>query len=242
MKKTRREFLRMGKLFALLPFFYPFIAQSRYAYFTWVFLKWGNLSTGEKLKNSVLQLLKELEKRTSVVPNREVLFLSPDSPYLLYYPFTCIAGSDPFSLPPSDSIKNLRSYLNAGGFIYIEDTSGNSYSPFYTSVLNLISAIYPQKEPVPINVDEHPVYRSFYLLDRVRGRFNVNNLFLGVWEEDRTPILISQNDVIGAVLESPVSESALRVLINVVMYSITINYKFDQVHQPFLIERLKRMR
>ena len=111
----------------------------------------------------------------------------------------------------------------------------------------------PALTPVPV---DHVLTKSFYLLKRFPGRWTGGT----VWVERRggrhndgvSSIIIGSNDWAGAwavdsngVALLPVvpggerqREFAYRFGVNWVMYSLTGNYKTDQVHIPAIMERL----
>jgi hypothetical protein len=120
----------------------------------------------------------------------------------------------------------------------------------------------PPLEPVP---PDHVLTKAFYLLDSFPGRYSTSPLWVESLEEiaargDRpvragdgvSPILITGNDFAAAwaiadsgefmyptVPNNPVQRDyAFRSGVNIVMYSLTGNYKADQVHIPALLERL----
>ncbi|MCC0048401.1 MAG: DUF4159 domain-containing protein, partial [Rhodobiaceae bacterium] len=120
----------------------------------------------------------------------------------------------------------------------------------------------PALEPVPA---DHVITKSFYLLQEFPGRYEGGSLWVEQTQRDPeapprpasnadgvSAVLITSNDLAGAwaVTETgqpmyPMSsgsewqrELAYRVGINVVMYTLTGNYKADQVHIPALLERL----
>ena len=122
----------------------------------------------------------------------------------------------------------------------------------------------PELEPVP---REHVLTKTFYLLRDFPGRFDSGQLWVEALpaanddEAARRParggdgvssILITSNDFAGAwamrpdgqpmlpmVDEEPRQrELAFRAGVNIVMYTLTGNYKADQVHVPALLERL----
>ena len=116
-------------------------------------------------------------------------------------------------------------------------------------------------EPVPA---DHVLTKAFYLLNDFPGRYAGGPLWvLATDTEERadrpaqagdgvSTILITENDFAGAwatdetgsfllptVPSDPVQrEMAFRTGINIVMYTLTGNYKADQVHVPALLERL----
>ncbi|MDK9696988.1 MAG: DUF4159 domain-containing protein, partial [Siculibacillus sp.] len=123
----------------------------------------------------------------------------------------------------------------------------------------------PDLEPVP---DDHVLGRTFYLLRDFPGRFD-GRLWVEATppsDPDRpegrparpgdgvSPLIVTGNDLAGAWAITdegddllPMSstdprgrEMAFRVGVNIVMYTLTGNYKADQVHVPALLLRLGR--
>ncbi len=119
----------------------------------------------------------------------------------------------------------------------------------------------PPLEPVPA---DHVLTKAFYLLNDFPGRYAGGPLWVEATEsQDRadrpaqagdgvSTILITENDFAGAwardagggylfptVPTDPLQrEMAYRTGVNIVMYTLTGNYKADQVHVPALLERL----
>jgi hypothetical protein len=120
----------------------------------------------------------------------------------------------------------------------------------------------PPLEPVPA---DHVLTKAFYLLSDFPGRYAGGPLWVQTTDtaEERSDrpaqagdgvstILITENDFAGAwavdadrtflyptVPSDPMQrEMAYRTGINIVMYTLTGNYKADQVHVPALLERL----
>ena len=120
----------------------------------------------------------------------------------------------------------------------------------------------PELEPVP---RDHVLTKTFYLLDAFVGRYASGQTWVEalppVPEGERrparagdgvSPLLITANDLAAAWAIGPDGdplyptvgsdprqrEMAIRGGINVVMYTLTGNYKADQVHVPALLERL----
>ena len=123
----------------------------------------------------------------------------------------------------------------------------------------------PELEPVP---SDHVLGRTFYILRDFPGRFD-GRMWVEATppaDPDRpegrparagdgvSPLIVTGNDLAGAwaatddgddLLPMGTSdprgrEMALRVGVNIVMYTLTGNYKADQVHVPALLERLGR--
>jgi hypothetical protein len=89
-----------------------------------------------------------------------------DSKELFEYPFVYISEPGYLNLLPGD-IKNLREYLDRGGFLLMDDFRGNAYdmSQFENMKLQM-QKLFPDRElrPVP---PTHPVFHLFFELDEL---------------------------------------------------------------------------
>ena len=123
----------------------------------------------------------------------------------------------------------------------------------------------PELEPVP---RDHVLTKTFYLLDRIVGRTAVGQTWIEALPpadandkgrparagDGVSPIIIASDDLAAAWASDAEGgalyplipgggrqrELALRSGINLVMYTLTGNYKADQVHAKDIIERLTR--
>ncbi|MGB7257568.1 MAG: DUF4159 domain-containing protein [Pseudolabrys sp.] len=141
---------------------------------------------------------------------------------------------------------------------------GASQTPAMVSLRAILSSLdIPELEPVP---NDHVLTKTFFLLREFPGRFTSGQLWVEALpaesEEDQnrparagdgvSSILITSNDMAGAWATRPDGqpmlpmvpgeprqrEMAFRAGVNIVMYTLTGNYKTDQVHIPALLERL----
>jgi hypothetical protein len=142
---------------------------------------------------------------------------------------------------------------------------GASQTPGMLALRDILSSLdVPELEPVP---RDHVLTKTFYLLRDFPGRFDSGQTWVEALphqEDDETasrparggdgvsPIIITSNDLAGAWAIRPDGqpmlpltpgeprqrEFAFRAGANIVMYTLTGNYKADQVHAPALIERL----
>jgi uncharacterized protein DUF4159/aerotolerance regulator-like protein len=143
--------------------------------------------------------------------------------------------------------------------------NGASQTPAMQSLRGILSSLdIPELEPLP---RDHVLTKTFYLLRDFPGRFNSGQTWVEALPraEDEeaasrparggdgvSPIIITSNDLAGAWALRPDGqpmlpltpgeprqrEFAFRAGVNIVMYTLTGNYKADQVHAPALIERL----
>jgi hypothetical protein len=142
---------------------------------------------------------------------------------------------------------------------------GANRSPGMVALRNILTALdIPDLEPVP---KDHVLTKTFYLLKDFPGRFATGPLWVEATptenEDEQTnrparagdgvsSIIITSNDLVGAWAirpdgqamlpivsgEARQREFAFRAGVNIVMYTLTGNYKADQVHIPALLERL----
>jgi hypothetical protein len=142
---------------------------------------------------------------------------------------------------------------------------GETRSPGMMELRQILSSLdIPELEPVP---RDHVLTKTFYLLRDFPGRFNTGQLWVEALptavDDERSgrparggdgvsSIIITSNDLAGAWAtrsdgqpmlpmiegEPRQRELAFRAGVNIVMYTLTGNYKADQVHVPALLERL----
>ena len=142
---------------------------------------------------------------------------------------------------------------------------GDTRGPGMQALRAILSSLdIPELEPVR---RDHVLTKTFYLLKDFPGRFSSGQLWveaLTAANEDEpasrparagdgvSSIIISSNDFAGAwamrqdgqamlplvSAEPRQREFAFRAGVNIVMYTLTGNYKADQVHVPALLERL----
>ena len=140
---------------------------------------------------------------------------------------------------------------------------GETRSPGMLELRKILSSLdMPELEPVP---RDHVLTKTFYLLRDFPGRFNTGQLWVEALpneDEERSDrparggdgvssIIITSNDLAGAWAtrsdgqamlpmvegEPRQRDLAFRAGVNIVMYTLTGNYKADQVHVPALLER-----
>jgi hypothetical protein len=142
---------------------------------------------------------------------------------------------------------------------------GETRSPGMLELRNILSSLdLPELEPVP---RDHVLTKTFYLLRDFPGRFDGGQLWVEALPSESqqeasgrparggdgvSSIIITSNDFAGAWATRPDGqpvlpmvdgqprqrELAFRAGVNIVMYTLTGNYKADQVHVPALLERL----
>ncbi|HAK38198.1 MAG: DUF4159 domain-containing protein [Nitrospinaceae bacterium] len=202
---------------------------------------------------AVSSLLGQVARRTSIEVNREPLQIKLSDPNLYRYPFIYLAGNEKFESFSQEELHRLRNYLSFGGFLLIDDNSAKANSKFDTSVREMINQLFPQIPLQKISRD-HSIFRSFYLINRVTGRKQINPYMEGIKIKGRTVLIYSTNDFGGAWARDNLGQWShdiigggsrqrqltIRLGVNIIMYALTLDYKKDMVHLPIILERLRR--
>jgi len=194
----------------------------------------------------------EIEKRTSINDALEARVVKLGRDQLHETPFLYLAGDLEFEVPSQRGIEQLRRYLTFGGFLLIDSAEGTTDGAFDRSVRRLIQAIYPPPaKGLELVAGDHVVYKSFYLLDRFFGRLAISPAAEAVIRDGRIVVAYVQNDLGGAWARDNFGnyeyqcvpggerqrELAFRAGVNLVMYSLCLDYKSDQAHVDFIMRR-----
>jgi len=196
-------------------------------------------------------LMEELGLRTSIRGMKERRIITLSDPDLFFCPLLYIAGKHEFDPFTPKERETLKRFLTYGGFLLADDSMGAKGFGFDKSFRNEMSRIFPDQEMKRLPPD-HSVYRSFYLIETLGGRQKVNPYLEGVTLDQWTPVIYSQNDLSGAWARDrfgkwihscvpggePQRSSAFKAGINIIVYSLTSDYKKDLVHHPFIKRRL----
>jgi len=189
----------------------------------------------------------DIQGAVPIDPEQDELAFFP----LIYWPMT---NNQP---PLSDNaVQKINHWLARGGMM-IFDTRDEGAQPSGTlgsgvkSLRQLARGIdIPPLQPVTA---QHVLSKSFYLLDEFPGRLRGGPLWVEAADSRRhdgvSGVVITSNDFAAAWASNPEQagldretkrqyELALRTGVNLVMYVLTGNYKADQVHIPFILERL----
>jgi len=195
-------------------------------------------------------IVEELELRTSIHARDDRRIVTLSDPDLFFCPFLYMAGKYEFEPFTSQEREILRRFLTYGGFLFVEDTMGAKGFGFDRAFRAEIKEVLPNHELRRLPQD-HSVYRSFYLIEGIGGRQRVNPYLEGITIDNWTPVIYSQNDLSGAWARDkygrwihecvPGGESqrasAFKAGINIIVYSLTSDYKKDVIHHPFIKRR-----
>ncbi len=171
---------------------------------------------------------------------------------LLYWPVT--ENQNP---PSARTIRRLNDYMASGGTILF-DTRDQAMAGLGGRAGRNLQRIAAGLDIPPLSRinPEHVLTKSFYLMQEFPGRWNGGGLWVetaGVAANDSVSrVIVGGNDWAGAWATDDIGqplyptvpggnrqrELAYRFGVNLVMYTLTGNYKADQVHIPAILERL----
>lgn len=179
---------------------------------------------------------------------------------LTFYPLIYWPVTDAQRQPSEAAITKLNKYLASGGLIFFDTADQNvaglsgGAGPGAARLQELTQGLdVPPLVPIPA---DHVLTRAFYLLKDFPGRWIGGSLWVEAANsrinDGVATVVVGSNDYASAwAIDDygqplyPVTpggerqrEMAYRFGINLVMYSMTGNYKSDQVHVPAILERL----
>ena len=248
---SRRAFLRMGLALTagLLPGHPGRAAAGAFPqfYITQVRYRGGQWDPNPRFSDAIIE---ELGLRTSIDAFKERHTITLAEPELFSCPFLYMAGKYEFDPWTREEREALRRYLTFGGFLLAEDAMGIRGFGFDAAFRREMKQIFPNHELKKLPFD-HSVFQSFYLVNTIGGRQKVNSYLEGVIIDNWTPVIYSQNDLSGAWSRdksgkwlyecAPGGEAqrlaAFKLGINIIVYSLTSDYKKDLVHHPFIKRR-----
>ena len=193
-------------------------------------------------------LARELRLRTRLEPVSEPTTVAATERALFETPFLYVAGEGELPQLDDEAEQNLRRFIDLGGLILFDAADGGADLAFTRSVRALLARIMPGSELAPVS-GEHVVYRSFYLVDFPWGRTQVHDSLLAVQEEGRLKVMLTRNDLGGALAEtdsglaaypctpggSDQREWAIRFGVNILLYATCTDYKADRAHVETLL-------
>ncbi|MCW2282550.1 hypothetical protein M2323_000311 [Rhodoblastus acidophilus] len=195
----------------------------------------------------------------AVDPARDELAFYP----MLYWPVSADAPQ-----PSAQVAQKIAAYMKQGGLVLFDTRdAGQQYGGESTPAQDWLKSFLQKLDPPPLAPapKNHVIYRTFYLLDGLAGRSENGPTYIEALPAETegekaparagdgvSPLIIASTDLAagwasdqwGEALYPAGSDAirthelALRGGVNVVMYTLTGNYKADQVHVPELLERL----
>lgn len=171
---------------------------------------------------------------TSIHPHvRESNVLDMDDPELFKYT-TAYLSEPGYWYPSQSEALGLRTWLQKGGFLIVDDFLLNQWTQFEQSML----AVLPDARMIPLSVD-HPIFHSFFSIETLDEMYHPDSRgtaqaqYLGIFEDNdaskRLLVIINYNNDIGDYMEwsgegwYPVnlSNDAYKFATNYIVYGLT---------------------
>jgi hypothetical protein len=183
------------------------------------------------MRDAVKQVLWELVRITSVEIVEEPFYGNFDDEDFFMSPFIYLTGKNVSINFRTDEKRKILSHITAGGLWLIDNSSENQNSQFWISVRKEFESIFGSGSIKPIP-ESDAIFRTFFLFQPdVARKFELEGIFV----DGRAAVIFSKNLLQNATRE----KYSMRLLINIIMFSLTTDYKLDQVHQPFIKKRLR---
>lgn len=200
--------------------------------------------------HGLVRLAWEIRRRTSIHMALDAAAVDAAEEAVFQYPLLVWQGDADFPPLPDAAIFNLRQHVAMGGTLFIDVSDGVENGAFHRAVVRELQRVFPQRhlDRIP---PEHVFYKAYYLLDRHGGRVPSRAYLEGIAVEDRLAVILTTNDQAGAMARDPFGEweydvgpggessreMSFRLGVNLVMYALCLDYKEDQVHIRYLLER-----
>jgi hypothetical protein len=190
-------------------------------------LKYGGGGDWYGDQTSLRNLMTALRQRTTIpVAGDDAAVVEPGSAALFQYPFVFAAGHGNFRLTDAE-VPNVRRWLDAGGFLWVDDDYGIA-----PSFRREIRRLYPDADLVELPFD-HPVFHQLYEFPRGLPKVHEHDggpaRAYGIIQGGRLRVFFSFDCDLGDGLEDEEihhdppdkREAALRMAMNVVHYALT---------------------
>jgi len=220
------------------------------------FVETGDARVDDISRAGLAGLSRVLDRRTSVEP-AEPLGVDLERDEIVFFPLLYWPVTESQPALSEAARRKVNAFLATGGTILFDlrdPAAGGALSSATGALQRLAEGLdIPPLAPLPA---EHVLTKSFYLMQAFPGRYAGGQLWIDASEsaanDGVATVLIGTNDWAaawavgddGRPLYAVVPEGerqrelAYRFGVNVVMYALTGNYKSDQVHVPFILERL----
>jgi hypothetical protein len=203
--------------------------------------------------------LSDILNRRTAVEAAAPMEIDIESDEIVFFPLLYWPVAEGQQLPSAKAIDKINRYLATGGTIFFDTRDqgeSNAVSAFQTQqrLQRLVAGLkIPPLEPLP---PDHVLTKAFYLMQEFPGRWSGGRLWIepaeGKVNDGVASIIVGSNDYAGAWAidpggrtlyavvpgGEPQREQSYRFGVNLVMYTLTGNYKTDQVHVPAILERL----
>lgn len=189
-------------------------------------LKYGGGGDWYASPTATPNLIREVNRRTTIRLAREPAVVEPGSPRLFDHPVIFATGHGNIAFTPAER-ENLRRYLFSGGFLHVDDNYG--LDEFFRPE---VKRLFPDKELVELPFT-HPIYHCFFSFPRGLPKIHEHHggppHGYGIIHQGRVILYYSFNtDLQNGWEDAEVHgnppekrEAALRMGVNIVVYALT---------------------
>lgn len=176
--------------------------------------------------SSLSNLINFTKDQFSISIKSEYKDVSIGSSDLHSYPFIFLTGHGNISINQSEA-NNLRTYLNNGGFLYIDDDYGID-----EHARNMMKQVYPDEEFIEIPFS-HPIYNNVFNfekgLPKIHEHDNQSPKGFGLFKDGRMVVFYTYESNLGDGWADPqihnnsaaVRQQALQMGANILIYALT---------------------
>jgi hypothetical protein len=195
--------------------------------FTIARLKYGGGGDWYEDRTSLTNLLRALKERTSIhVAAEHEAIVEPGSAAIFQYPFVFATGHGNMKFTDAE-IRNLRRYLDAGGFLWVDDDFGVD-----PSFRREMKRLYPDSPLIELPFS-HPVFHQIYEfpggLPKIHEHDGGPARAFGIVRDGRLVVFYSFDTDLGDGIEDEEihhdppekREAALRMSLNLVHFALT---------------------
>ncbi|MDW3205744.1 MAG: DUF4159 domain-containing protein [Alphaproteobacteria bacterium] len=217
--------------------------------------------TGDPQVDSVsaagLRGLSDILRQRTAVETGDPVGVDIDSDELAFYPLLYWPVLEDVGTVSAPAADRLNRFMAGGGLILFDTRDGHLAGSRIMSGSGGLRRLAEQLNVPPLATvpPEHVLTRSFYLMQDFPGRWDGGTVWVetgaSISNDGVSPVVVGDADWAAAwaidELGRPMfpigddgrqREMAYRFGVNLVMYTLTGNYKADQVHIPSILERL----
>jgi hypothetical protein len=176
-------------------------------------------------QSSLPNLLAELQRRTGIPTTEREAIVTLDDERLFNFPMLYVTGHGVIR-PVESDLNRLRTWLDTGGFLWVDDNYGLD-----ESFRDTIRRLYPDADLVALDGD-HPIYSAWYELPglpKIHEHDGLPAQGYALFDEGRMKVFYSFSSDIGDGLEdaevhgdsADAREAAIRMAINICFFALT---------------------
>lgn len=176
--------------------------------------------------SSLSNLIRFTKRQTPIAISNEYKDVSIGSAEIHSFPFLFMTGHGNITVSDAE-VRNLRSYLTNGGFLYIDDDYGlDEY------IRPVLKQVFPDEDLIEIPFD-HPIYHQVFDFDqgvpKIHEHDNKRPRGYGLFREGKLVVYYTWESNLGDGWADPeihndppaVRQQALRMGANILVYALT---------------------